>query len=610
MAGQTAGLISQKELSDLIEVAAEAAGYEEGFGVEGCDLTKASWWAAYVRQSLEEQAQNNRIAEYLLTCARMAKDQGMVVPREYILVDHESSEYLDRQHMTYLRKELIAKRRIAGVIFTHQGRLSADPLHQLYFERECAYYGVKFLFGDAPSGTDWASTAGRQLMAQANWLRVKTNRESARAGNIGRVLKGMVPASRAAYGYRYCRDAEITTDGRIHIKKAWWEVNELDPDGTPVPGSPAWVVVQIFTWVGAEERTLYWVANRLNEMAVPAPEGGKWSPARVANVVHRHCYTGNHAYNANARVPNPDRPLGDITAEVKRTLLRPKPRDEWVTFEVPALVSGELWEKADALIAERGRGRGKQGKGIQALLRNRLFCPRCGKPMVVRLDGRQQRVYYHCSKYFRPWADNPCSYNKFVPGTWDDLVWDCVYALLKNDVWLEQQLASEQSQDENMAKLLKLHRYKISQAQSKIARVREGFEGGIYSLDEAKQRIAECEAAIAKAEQEAKRLQTEMNRSDAGAADIEAVKRQLKALRERNLEDASFEDKLDMIAKLGIRVYPLEDLKTMRVTCGLNLWFEDDGEDESAVECRKVMFGSPSRIRTYNLAVNSRPLYR
>ncbi len=610
MGVQTAGLASQEELNKLVGIAAKAAGYEEGFGVEGCDLTKASWWAAYVRQSLEEQAQNNRIPEYLLTCARMAKDQGVVVPREYILVDHESSEYLDRKHMTYLRKELIAKRRIAGVIFTHQGRLSADPLHQLYFERECGHYGIKLLFGDAPSGTDWASTAGRQFMAQANWLRVKTNRESARVGNIGRVLKGMVPASRAAYGYRYCRDAEITTDGRVHVKKAWWEVNELDFDGTPVLGSPAWVVVQIFTWVGADGRSLYWVANKLNQMAILAVEGGKWSPARVANVVHRHCYTGDHAYNANARIPNPDRPLGDITAEIKRTLLRPKPKDEWVTFKVPALVSEQLWQKADALIAERGRGRGKQGKSIKALLRNHIFCPRCSKPMVVRRDGRQQRVYYHCSKYFRPWAENPCSYSKFVPGTWDNLVWDCVYALLNDDVWLEQQLASEQSQDENMTKLLKLHQYKISRAQSKIARVREGFEGGIYSLDEAKQRIAECEAAIAKAEQESKRLQTEMNRCDAGAADIEAVNRQLKALRERNLEDASFEDKLDMITKLGIRVYPSEDLKTMRVTCGLNLQFEHDGEDENAVECRKVMFGSPSRIRTYNLAVNSRPLYR
>ncbi len=266
--------------------------------------------------------------------------------------------------------------------------------------------------------------------------------------------------------------------------------------------------------------------------------------------------------------------------------------EEEVTFKVPALVSEQLWQKANAGITERGRGKGKQGQSIKALLRNRIYCPRCGRPMVVKRHARQQRTYYYCSKYYRPWAENPCSYNRFVPGSWDELVWDCVYALLNDDVWLEQQLASKQSQDENMAKLLKLHQYKISQAQSKIARVREGFEGGIYNLDEAKQRIAGCEAAIAKAEQEFKRLQAEMNRYDAGAADIEAVKRQLKGFRDRNLDEASFEDKLDVIVKLGIKVYPSEDLKTMRVTCGLNLQFEHDGEDENAVECRKVMFGS------------------
>ncbi len=592
MAQQEVHVASQGELSNFVRVAAKAAGYEEGFGVEGCDLTKASWWAAYVRQSLEEQAQNNRIPEYLLTCARMAKDQGVVVPREYVMVDHESSEYLDRKHMAYLRKELIGKRRIAGVIFTHQGRLSADPLHQLYFERECAYYGVKFLFGDAPGGMDWASTAGRQLMAQANWLRVKTNRESARAGNIGRVLKGMVPASRAAYGYRYRRDAEITTDGRAHVKKAWWEVNELVADGTPVPGSPAWVVAQIFSWVGTEGRTLYWVANKLNEMAISAPEGGKWSPSGVGNIVHHNCYTCNHAYNVNARVPNPDRPLEDITAEIKRTLLRPKPRDEWVTFKVPALVSEELWQKANAALAARGRGRGKQGQGIKALLRNRIYCPRCGRPMVVRRHARQQRIYYYCSKYYRPWAENPCSYNKFVPGNWDDSVWDCVYALLNDDVWLEQQLASEQSQDENVTKLLRLHQYKISQAESKIVKIQEGFEGGIYTLDEAKRRIGEHKTAITRALQETKRIEKEMQTSSVSTADLEAAKRQLKGFRDRNLEDASFEDKLDIIVKLGIKVYPSEDLKTMRVTCGFDFEFVDYGEQEHVVGCRKVVFGS------------------
>ena len=251
------GPLSSQEIDRMVEAAAQAANYEEGFGVEGCDLESSGWCAAYIRQSREEQAKNNRIPEYLLTSARMAKEHGLVVPREYVLIDHESSEYLDRKNMAYLRKDLIANRRIEQVLITHQGRLSADPLHQLVFERECTFHGVKFLFGDAPSGTDWVSSAGRQLMAHANWLRVTTNRESATAGNIGRILRGNVPAHKAPYGYRY-RSVGETVDGRLHVESAWWEIDAMGPDGVPLVESPAWVVGQIFFWVGEENRTLHW----------------------------------------------------------------------------------------------------------------------------------------------------------------------------------------------------------------------------------------------------------------------------------------------------------------------------------------------------------------
>ena len=73
------------------------------------------------------------------------------------------------------------------------------------------------------------------------------------------------------------------------------------------------------------------------------------------------------------RVPNPHKPLGDVTGAVKRTLLRPKPDGEAVEFNVPALVSEELWQKANQTMQARGRGRGKQGKAILALLRGRIF---------------------------------------------------------------------------------------------------------------------------------------------------------------------------------------------------------------------------------------------
>lgn len=601
--------ISVEKLDCLIEAAGKAAGYENGFGLKGCDLTKPIWWAAYIRQSLEEQAQNNRVPEYMLTCARMAKGRSVVVPREYILVDHESSEYLDRRQMASLRKELIAKRRIKGILIPLQGRLIADAGQQSIFEKECNYYAIEYVFGDAPSGSDWASITSRLIMAQAQALRLKTNRDNARAGNIGRVLKGMVPANRAAFGYRYRREADIGSDGRIHVRRAWWEKDEIGPDGQCIEGSPASTVTLIFGWVGNEGRSLRWVADTLNEERIKAPEGGSWSPSKVSNIIHHKCYTGHHLYNYNAKVPNPERPLVDPTAAIKRTLKRPKPSEEWIEFSVPSLVSEELWQKTQASVTVRGRGRGKQGRTIKALLRNRLFCPKCGQPMVIRRKSCEDRTYYHCSKYHRPWVNNPCNFRKFIPGTWDGLVWDDIRVMLRNDVWVEHQLSSAQCQDENSATLIRLNQLKISQTQAQILRVHEGYEREIYTSDEAKRRLDNHRAVVHKAEAEIQRLQEGMKAPANRVADIELIRQELHAIRDRNLDQATFEEKAEIISKLGIKVYPAEDLKSIRVLCQLNLElrqlerqklridsFENqaDRESESATGCGIVKFGSPN----------------
>ncbi|MCH8087713.1 MAG: recombinase family protein [Chloroflexi bacterium] len=562
--------LTVEEMDERVASAAKAAGYEEGFGVAGCDLSKPGYWAAYSRQSLEEQTKNNRLFDYLRTCAMEAKKLGAVVPREYVLYDAVTGEHLQRPQMIRLRK-LMSQRVIEGVIFPALDRLTREPLHQGIFEMEAGHYRVRLHFADAPNGTDPGSQFTRSILIHAAKLVKVSNRKNAIGGNIGRVVKGSVPAHRAPFGYRYRADREIGSDARVIIKKAWWEVDELGPGGEPLEGSPAWVVVKLFEWTGNEERTLYWVANKLNTMGITSPQGGKWSPNKVVKILHHRCYTGDTAYNVNARVSNPSHLIGDITAEIKRTLLKPKPEEEWAKYKVPKLMDEALWKRANENVTRRGRGRGKEGKKIQALLRNRIFCPGCSLPMVVRRNGRQNRVYYHCSKYCRPWMDNPCSYRRFIPGTWDDIIWSDVCALLRDDAWVENQLSSRQSQVENVEKLIRLEGFKVSQAKAKIMKVQEGFEGGIYSLEEARQRLSNLHSVVARGEEELMRLKTTARQPALESANLQAVVEELHALRNKNLDEVTFEERLEVISKFGVKVYPSEDLKSMKVQCRLNL---------------------------------------
>jgi hypothetical protein len=596
----TAEVMNKERLDRYVMEAAKAAGYEEGFGVTGCDLNLSQWWVAYTRQSLREQAENDRLVEYLLTCAKLAKQAGVIIPREYVIYDVHSSEDLGRPGIGWLRTELMPRRHISGIVIPTLGRLSMDDYHRQAFEKECQYYGIRFIYGDAPSGTDIGSMFARAGISLGNYLRVKTNRDSALAGNIGRVLSGKVPAHRAAYGYTY-RAEKIFEDrsGKAKVLRAWWEVDELGPDGEPIYGSPAWVVTQIFIWIGDEARTAYWVAGKLNELGIRAPCRTSWAPKTVINIAYRRCYTGEAEYNANGRVPNPDKPLGDLTLGIKRTLLRPKPDNEKVIFEVPALTTKEQWLRANNNLRERGRGRGKQGKSIQALFRTRMLCPRCGKPMsVLRKKGGDQ-VYYYCRAHYRPWLQDTCIFNRFIPGTWDNEIWEEICAIMSSDTWLEQQLATELAHSADLEKLIRMEQLKISQIELRVGKVQEGWEKGFYTPEEVRAKLGEHRQAIARAESEIGRLNKQMTNRSLSAIEAELLRQELNALRDRNLMESTFEERTDLVAKLGIKVLPSEDLKSRKIFCRLNLAKVNDEKEQAGFA--KVVFGSAYRIRTGDL---------
>jgi hypothetical protein len=211
---------------------------------------------------------------------------------------------------------------------------------------------------------------------------------------------------------------------------------------------------------------------------------------------------------------------------------------------------------------------------------------------VVRRDGHDRKIYYHCIRRYRVWDGNGCNFRKFVPSRWDEVVWDCLYALFSDDSWLEEQLTAEKDHRDAATKLIETEQKKILRLQGIITRVQTGYEEGIYDAVEARNRINVCQHAIKLAQAEVNRLAYQTDSLTTGSV-IADFKHELELLRKENLEAASFEEKLNLLRLLNIRVYPSEDLKTVRIKTGLDVDsnFMASGDDKN--NCGKVIFEPP-----------------
>jgi len=175
--------------------------------------------------------------------------------------------------------------------------------------------------------------------------------------------------------------------------------------------------------------------------------------------------------------------------------------------------------------------------------------------------------------------------------------------MLENDLWIEQQLAVEFDRSNDIEKLIRLQEHKINTYQGKIRKVEEGFEGGLYTIEEAKLRKQKSQEAINAAQVEIDTLKKQLNASGFTLDGIENLRLELKSLQNRNMEEVNFEERLDLVARLGIKVYPSEDLKSRRIKCGVDIrGIQKTGEQDGFA---KVVYGRPYRSRTCDTLIKS-----
>ena len=139
---------------------------------------------------------------------------------------------------------------------------------------------------------------------------------------------------------------------------------------------------------------------------------------------------------------------------------------------------------------------------------------------------------------------------------------------------VEEQLTKETSpnQLEHLQKRIMLAQNKVDRLQTKIRRVQDGYEADppVYTAAEAEARIASYRHMVTTEKAEIICLRQLMDQQLLNKETAQAARQALESIRDTNLENATFGEKQNIISKLGVKVYPSEDGKIVRILSRLN----------------------------------------
>ena len=108
------------------------------------------------------------------------------------------------------------------------------------------------------------------------------------------------------------------------------------------------VVQQIFAWYTEESWSLKKIATQLNETNVPVHrQGGGWNAARISVILEQSAYAGKAYYNRYRTCPES---VGRRKKQGRGRLVTPdsvlRPRAEWIAVDTPAILTQEVWQRA------------------------------------------------------------------------------------------------------------------------------------------------------------------------------------------------------------------------------------------------------------------------
>jgi site-specific DNA recombinase len=156
---------------------------------------------------------------------------------------------------------------------------------------------------------------------------------------------------------------------------------------------------------------------------------GEWSWRLVMRVLDSETYAGRWHYGKR----------NCFTGKINT-------REHWLTFEVPPIVSDEIWKRAQVQ-RKLNTSESKRNVKREYLLRGRVRCGLCKSSVncyATQPPGGKFYLYYRCNGYVGNIANTECNLPSFRVDIVDELVWNWIKTLLTKPGVLENGLAEYQ----------------------------------------------------------------------------------------------------------------------------------------------------------------------
>lgn len=483
--------------------------------------------AVYARVSTARQEEDGTIETQLSVLRDHAQQHGHTIVKEYI-DDGWSGDILARPALDALRQDVRA--RIWQVVLIYDpDRLARRYSYQELVMDEMRDAGVEvaFITVPAPKNSEEKILHGvRGLFAEYERAKIA---ERFRLGKLRKVREGHVLASEAPYGYRY-----IPKQGADH---GYYEIN---PD-------EARIVKLIFRSVAVEGVTLRQLIRRLHESGIRprASARGAWSTSTLSSLLRNTTYFGEAVWGASYAVA-PDKPHKKVAyRKIKKSSRRMRPKEEWITIPVPAIIDRKLFDQARARLNSNS-ATGRRNRKNEYLLAGRIRCV-CGRTRGGEGPQHGKYLYYRCSdrvmRFPLPAACKERGVNARIA---DRLVWDKLAKLMGSPKLLLEQAErwhnAQHVQSADSGKELAEIRKELITLKEQVSRYGKAYGAGLFTLEQLKEYTEPVKARVAKLEQKRSQIGSAALPMSVVVPDSDQVGRFAEEAR-KTLRDLHFEQK-------------------------------------------------------------------